>query len=311
MPVCKISIMPSQEFMKFQAAMAEAAQQNPFPEFSTDQERRDHIDQMLGQRPLADGVMTQPTDADGVSSIWVVPEELADSSDCPIICYFHGGGYRIGSAAGWRPFGSYLAKVCSAKVLLVDYRLAPENPFPAAVEDALCAYRWLLKDTSADRVVLAGDSAGGGLAPATLLALRDEGLALPAGCACLSPWSDLTNSGDSFATNSGTDQLFSKQAADEAAASYLVDADPAHPHASPVFGDWKGLPPLLIQAGNVEVLEDDAKNLAAAAQTAGVDVRLKIFEGMPHVWQHAYPAYPEAVEAMEDIARFVADTTRP
>jgi len=289
--------------------MAEAAKQNPMPEFGSTQEQRDHINQMVGQRPLADKVMTQPTDVNGVAAFWVVPEELADSSDCPVICYFHGGGYWAGSAAGWQSIGSFLARACGAKVLLVEYRLAPENPFPAAVQDALAAYRWLLTEVAADRVVLAGDSAGGGLAPATLLALRDEGLALPAGCACLSPWSDLTNSGASFATNSETDQLFSKEAADQSAARYLGDADPTHPHASPVFGDWQGLPPLLIQAGGAEVLEDDARNLAAAAQAAGVNVRLEIFEDMPHVWQYAYPAFPEAVEAVENIARFVAEVT--
>ncbi len=299
--------MPSQEFLDYQAAMAKAAAENPPPEFTTEQDRREHIDKMLGQRPLADGTIAQPADADGVFSIWVMPEEISSDNNCPVVCYFHGGGYRIGSAAAWQPFGSHLAKTCGAKVLLVDYRLAPENPFPAAMDDALCAYRWLLEQVAPSRIVLAGDSAGGGLAPALLLAIRDAELPLPAGCASLSPWSDLTNSGDSFTTNSQTDFLFSKELAEEAAAIYLAGQDPKHPYASPVFGDWNGLPPLLIQAGSIEVLEDDARNLAAAAQAAGVEVRLKIFDGMPHVWQHGYPVFPEAVNAMEDIASFVAD----
>lgn len=308
--------------------MAAAMAKNPPPEFDSIQERRAHINNMLGQRPLADGTVAQPVDAGGVPAIWVMPEALAgaDNSDAnsPVICFFHGGGYRIGSAAGWQPFGSHLAKACGARVLLVDYRLAPEHPFPAAVDDAVSAYRWLIGKTDGsaagngtedgdappnvapNKIILAGDSAGGGLAPATLLALRDQKLPLPAGCICLSPWSDLTNSGDSFTTNAETDLLFSRQAAQEAADAYLGDADPAHPYASPVFGDWNGQAPLLIQAGSIEVLADDARNLAAAASQAGVEVELKIFEGMPHVWHQAYPAFPEAVEAMEDIARFVA-----
>lgn len=297
---------------------------NPPPEFDSIQQRRTHIDHMLGQRPLADGTVAQPVDAGGVPAIWVMPEALAETelagADSPVICFFHGGGYRIGSAAGWQPFGSHLAKACGARVLLVDYRLAPEHPFPAAVDDAVSAYRWLVgeagsgaADTSPNvapqKIILAGDSAGGGLAPAALLAIRDQKLPQPAGCVCLSPWSDLTNSGDSFAGNAETDLLFSKQAAQEAAAAYLGDADPAHPYASPVFGDWSSQAPLLIQAGSIEVLADDARNLAQAARQAGVEVELKIFEGMPHVWHQAYPAFPEAVEAIEDIARFMATAT--
>ena len=303
----KLGFMPSEEFIAHQKAMAEAAAANPPPEFETEQERRDHIDNMLGQRPLADGVVARELDADGVFAIGLAPEDVADNA--PGICYFHGGGYRIGSAKAWQPFGSHLAAAGSCHVLLVDYRLAPENVFPAALDDAVTAYSWLVGNVPSERIVLAGDSAGGGLAPALYLAARDRGLPLPAGCACLSPWSDLTNSGESFSANAGTDMLFSKEAADEAAASYLGSEDPRKPYASPVFGDWQGLGPLLIHAGSIEVLLDDAAALANAARRAGADVRHRVFDGMPHVWHHAYPAFPEAVEAVEEIAAFVNEVT--
>ena len=302
--------MPSQEFLDYQTAVAQAAAANSPPEFATEQQRRASINQLFGGRPLADGATTQPVAAGAVAAIWAEPAELAGSADAPVICYFHGGGYRVGSAKAWAPFGTHLAAACQARVLLVDYALAPEQPFPAAVNDALAAYRWLLETTDPSQIVLAGDSAGGGLAPALLMALREAGLALPAGCVCLSPWSDLTNAAASFQTNQGSDFMFSKEAADAAAESYLAGHAADHPHASPVFGDWQGMPPLLIQAGSPEVLLDDARNLAAAAQQAGVAVELKVFDDMPHVWQLNYPAFPEAVEAVDDIARFVQQVAR-
>ena len=299
--------MASKEFLDYQTAMAEQAAANPPPEFKSEQERREHIDNMLSQRPLAEGVVAKEIVANGVHTIGLAPEGVAENA--PGICYFHGGGYRIGSARAWQHFGSHLAVAGNCHVLLVDYRLAPENVFPAAVDDAVAAYSWLVSNVPSERIVLAGDSAGGGLAPALYLAARDKGLPLPAGCACLSPWSDLTNSGESFTSNAGTDMMFSKEMADDAAASYLGSEDPRNPYASPVFGNWSGLGPLLIHAGSTEVLLDDAANLADAARKAGVDVRHRVFEAMPHVWHHGYPNFPEAVEAVEEIADFVNEVT--
>ena len=224
--------------------------------------------------------------------------------------YFHGGGYRQGSATSYRSFGSFLAQACSAQVLLVDYRLAPEHPFPSAVDDALRAYRWLIEDRqSSERVIIAGDSAGGGLASALVLRVRAEGMALPSGLVCLSPWTDLTNTGASYIRCAETDSIFSKLAVDEVAALYLNGADPANPFASPLLGDWSGLPPLFIQASGCEVLADDAIGLADKARNAGVDVELHMYPDMPHVWPLNYPRFPEAVQAVDEIKAFVARIT--
>ena len=266
------------------------------------------IESAMGARPLADGVEAEELDADGVL---VVSCRRRDSGkDEPALLYFHGGGYRMGSARSFRAYGSQLAAACAAEVLLVDYRLAPEHPFPAAVDDALRAYRWLLaREGGPHRIVFAGDSAGGGLVAALLLRARDDGLPTPAGAACLSPWADLANASASYGSNSDSDALFSKSAADEAAGLYLQGADPTDPVASPVRGDWAGMPPLLIQASEDEVLRDDATALADAARRAGVDVELHLYPGMPHVWQLHYPAFPEAVEAVGQLSSFVNRAT--
>jgi acetyl esterase/lipase len=197
-------------------------------------------------------------------------------------------------------------------VVSVEYRLAPEHPFPAAVDDALVAYRWLLGDQRpADRVVVGGDSAGGGLAAALALRAGNEGLPLPAGVVCLSPWADLTNTAGSYTRCAESDALFSKLSADEAAGLYLQGADPADPLASPLRGDWRGMPPLFIQASQCEVLADDATGLAGNARRAGVDVELHLYADMPHVWQMHYPIFPEAVQAVDQVGAFVARVTSP
>jgi acetyl esterase/lipase len=296
--------MASREFHELQARLA--AQPQPPPP-STLQEWRAHLDALLGAAPLAAGVEEQAVDAGGVPAIWL---ERAGAARDPVLAYFHGGGYRIGSARAWRAYGSQLALACRARVLLVDYRLAPEHPFPAAVDDAVSAVRWLLASGERPgRIVLAGDSAGGGLAAAALVALRDRGVPLPAGAACLSPWTDLTNRAETFHSRAATDKLFSLKQAQEAAALYLAGHPADDPLASPVFADLRGLPPLLIHVGEVEVLLDDSRTLADRARAAGVDVRLSVYPEMPHVWHISYPAFPEAVQAVEEVAAFVRERT--
>jgi monoterpene epsilon-lactone hydrolase len=294
----------SDEFRAFQARLATPAR-GPAP--ATLQARRAGMEAAMGSLPLADGIDAVPVDVDGLSLVDCRPRGVPDA---PAVLYFHGGGYRLGSARSYRAYGSQLARACSARVVLVDYRLAPEHPFPAAVEDAARAYRWLVPTRPAGaRVVVGGDSAGGGLAAALLLRARHEGLPLPAGAFCLSPWADLRNTASSFSRCAGTDSLFSQASADEAAGLYLGPADPSDPLASPVLGDWSGLPPLLIQASAAEVLADDAVHLARAARAAGVEVEVALYEGMPHVWQLHYPAFPEAITAVEQIAAFIARVT--
>lgn len=296
--------MPSAEFAEFQQRMA-AAPVPPPP--ASIHELRDRIEGAMGDLPLAEGTAAEALDANGVAAI--VCTRAGGESD-PWLVYFHGGGYRICSARAYRAHGSQLATACQARVLLVDYRLAPEHPFPAAVEDAVAAYRWLL-DQGVDpgRVVAGGDSAGGGLTAALLLAAKRDGLPVPAGGILLSGWLDLTNEADSYERNAATDTMFPKSSADEAAALYLQGQDPRDPLASPVFGDWTGMPPLLVLNGSIESLYDDSVRITETARAAGVDVTHTVYEGMPHVWQTNYPAFPEAVQAVEEMAAFIERVT--
>jgi len=294
--------MASREFREHQARLA-AQPQTPPP--ASLAEYRARIDASMGALPLESGVSERPLDLQGVAAIELV---RAGGERDPVLLYFHGGGYRIGSARAYRAYGSRLARACRARVALVDYRLAPENPFPAAVEDAVRAYRGLLERGDAPaQIVAAGDSAGGGLCAALGVALARERLPLPAGAICLSPWVDLTNRAASYRSNAASDLLFGLKQAEEAAALYLGGRDPSDPLASPLFADWSGMPPLLIQVGDIEVLLDDARALAERARSAGVAVRISVYSEMPHVWQLAYPAFPEAVRAVEEIAAFVRE----
>jgi epsilon-lactone hydrolase len=296
--------MASKEFTAFQERMA-AAPAAPPP--ASIQELRDRIDATMGNLPLAEGTSAKEVDAGGVHSILCSRDEGADD---PLFLYFHGGGFRIASALAYRAYGSNLAKACRTRVLLVDYRLAPEHPFPAAVDDAVAAYRWALDEGNApERIVIGGDSAGGGLTASLLLAAKEQGLPLPAGGVCLSPWVDLTITAASYDTRKDTDKMFGRDAALQARELYLGDRDPTDALVSPVFGQWAGLPPLLIQVGDTESLLDDAAQLAAVASSAGVDVEHHVYEDMPHVWQLNYPAYPEAVAAVEQIAGFIGRVT--
>jgi len=292
--------MASPEFHAYQQQMAARP---AGPPAASIQEVRDRIDAAMGKLPLAEGTSAYEVDANGVPAIMC---ERTDHADAPLVVYFHGGGYRIASALAYRAFGSHLAAACHARVLVVDYRLAPEERFPAAVTDAVTAYRWALHiGTAPASIVIGGDSAGGGLCAALLLAARAEGLPLPAGGVCLSPWADLTNSAATFETRKATDTMFSLNSATEAAGMYLAGHDAADPLASPVFGNWAGMPPLLILVGDTEVLLDDAAKLASVAQAAGGDVEHSVYPEMPHVWMTSYPAFPEAVQAVEQIAAFV------
>jgi acetyl esterase/lipase len=271
-------------------------------------ETRARIDATMGELPLAEGTRADDLELGGVPTVHCAPDAGGDDGH-PVVLYFHGGGYRMGSATAWRSFGSHLASASGADVYVVDYRLAPEHPFPAAVDDALAAYRDLLEATDPSRLVVAGDSAGGGLAAALVLAARDAGLPAPAALIALSPWADLRNLAGSFATRAEQDQLFSKESADVAASFYLDGASADHPHASPVLGDWPAATAVLVQVGDAEVLLDDAAALAATARLGGADVDHRVFPAMPHVFQIGYPATPESVEAVEQIAGFIRRTT--
>ena len=264
---------------------------------------RERVEAMSKRLGPPKSVTFTAANAGGRPAEWITP--VKGHSD-GIILYLHGGAYIMGSIVSHRSLVAAIALNAGAKGLNLDYRLAPENPFPAAIEDTQSAYRWLLEQGVApQQVVVAGDSAGGGLTLALLLALRDAGQPMPAAAVCLSPWTDLARSGASWIDNAGSDIVFDPDDARRSAAQYLAGADPRTPLASPLYADLTGLPPLLIQVSNDELLLDDALGLAESARTVGVDVTLERWDDMIHVWQIATPFMPESRQAIAHIGRFV------
>jgi acetyl esterase/lipase len=263
-------------------------------------ERRAGMEAAVAVFPLAEGVALTPVDANGVPAEW---QGRAGAPDDTALLYFHGGGYAIGSIATHRSLTTAIAAGFHGRVLSVDYRLAPEHPCPAAIEDAVNAYRYLLdQGIKGARIVVAGDSAGGGLTIAALQAIRDAGLPAPAGGWVLSPWVDLTGSSASMASKTD-DLMITAEALAEYAAAYAPGGDAKDPRATPLHGALAGLPPLLIQVGTSERLLDDALTLAREAAAEDVAVTLEAVPGQPHVFQMFGPLLSEAREA---IARAVA-----
>jgi monoterpene epsilon-lactone hydrolase len=256
--------------------------------------------------PPAD-VQFQRVDAGGVPAEWVI---TPGASAGRTILYLHGGGYVVGAAQDYRELVSRVARAAEARALTLDYRLAPEHPHPAAVEDAVTAYRWLLgSGAEPGRTVLAGDSAGGGLTVATLVSLHDRGERMAAGGVCICPWVDLEITGTSMDTNAEADPLVKRDVVANMATAYLQGQDPRTPLASPLHAQLKGLPPLLIQVGQAETLLDDATRLAERARMAGVDVTYEPWPDMIHVWQGFGSFLPEARQAIERIGEFIKKRT--
>jgi phosphinothricin tripeptide acetyl hydrolase len=243
-----------------------------------------------------------------VAAEWLAPPGARPDA---AVLYLHGGGYVIGSPRSHRHLAAAIGRAAGTRVLLPDYRLAPEHPFPAAVEDAVAAYRWLLdRKLSPARIVIAGDSAGGGLTVATLLALRDAGAPLPAAGVCISPWVDLSCGGGSYETRADVDPIVKRAGVDQMAAAYLAGKDARTPLASPLFADLRGLPALLVQVGDDEVLLDDSVQLAERARVAGGDVTLDVWDKMVHVWHWFFPMLDEGQVAIDRIGEFVRTRTR-
>lgn len=267
------------------------------------EEQRAQMEVIFTQFQLPTDVRCDPVDAGGVPAEWITtPGVVAER----VICYLHGGGYVMGSINTHREMVSRLSRAASARVLILDYRLAPENPFPAAVDDSTAAYRWLLSvGVDPARLVIAGESAGGGLTVATLVALRDAGESLPRAGICLSPWVDLECLGESMVTKAEIDPVLTRDSTLMLAKAYLGDTDPRTPLASPLYADLTGLPPLLIQVGTAEVLFDDATRLADRARAAGVDVILEPWDDMIHMWHSLAAILPEGEQAIDRIGEFI------
>jgi monoterpene epsilon-lactone hydrolase len=269
--------------------------------------QRPLLEQMLTAQPRPADVRTTPGDLGGIPVIFI---DIAGVEPSGTIFHIHGGGFALGSAASSVGLASSLARKTGMRAVSVDYRLAPEHPYPAALQDVTAAYRALLEQAGrADHIVVSGESAGGNLAIELLIAGQAQGLIMPAAALLLSPMTDLTASGSSYAGKAHADPAISAQAIRTRTADYLAGTDPADPLVSPIFADLSGLPPLLIQAGSHEVLLDDATRLAAKAAADDVAVILDITPGVPHVFQAFAALLDEGDAALNRAARFIQDNT--
>jgi monoterpene epsilon-lactone hydrolase len=271
-------------------------------------ERRSDFEERSKILPIAEGIALNSCQIRDLNAEWVIPKGASDDS---IILYLHGGGYCVGSINTHRSMASFIAKASKTKMLLIDYRLAPEHPFPAAIEDATMAYKWLLSQGhSPDKIVIAGDSAGGGITISTLLYLRKNKEPMPACAVCMSPWVDMELAGKSQKTKADLDIIIQIEVLKEMVEAYVGDADPKEPLVSPIHADLTGLPPILIQVGTSEVLLDDAKRLAENAKKSGVDVTLDVWENMIHIFQYFCFMLPEGQEAIDKVADFIEENIR-
>ena len=274
------------------------------PTLEDSRERFEKLARVVGGDTAAS---VRRVDADGI------PADLVSgggASSGRAILYLHGGGYVIGSSATHAELARRLSVAAEADVLVIDYRLAPENPFPAPVEDAVTAYKWLIgQGCDPGGVAIAGDSAGGGLTVATLVSLRDQDLPLPACGVCISPWVDMEGLGESMNSRASLDPMVQREGLVGMAETYLGGADPRTPLAAPLYADLRGLPPLLIQVGTDETLYDDSTRLAERAEAAGVETCFESWEKMIHVWHLFAPMLDEGQRAIERIGEFVRAQT--
>jgi acetyl esterase/lipase len=278
--------------------------QSSFPAGSDVDEQRRLLRELLSAQPLPTDVTVTAGELGGVPTAEITVDGIEPRN---VVLYFHGGVYVMGDAALAADLASQVGRRTQGRVISVDYRLAPEHPYPAAVDDALAAYEGLLDDgIPPSSIVFAGESAGGGLAVATLVNARDRGLPLPAAGFVMSPYVDLTLAGETMKTRSEADPLLSREALQARVGDYTSGQDAALALISPLFADLAGLPPLIIQAGTHEVLLDDALRLAQRAATADVEVTLDITPGVPHVFQAYYPLLDEAAAALDRAGLFLS-----
>ena len=291
--------MSSEQLAALKATLRERGK----PENPTVAEMRARIAEVGERFPAPAEAEVTPVTVAGRPAEWVA---ASGSSADRAVLYLHGGGYVIGSCDTHRNLAYNLSAASKARVLLLDYRLAPESPFPAAVEDAVAAYCWLLDEGFAPgRLSIGGDSAGGGLTVATLVALRYRGQPMPAAGLCLSPWVDMEGVGASMTAKADEDPTLNHEVLLWFSERYLAGADARAPLAAPIYADLAGLPPLLVQVGTAEVLLDDSLRLAECARAAGVDVSLDVAHDMMHVWHLFEPVLDEAGEAIARAGAFL------
>jgi len=259
--------------------------------------------QELENYPIPKEIEINSTMIDKIPADWIIPSNPI--KDC-VILYLHGGGWVLGAPITHRGLNSTIAKATGVKILSIDYRLAPEHPFPAPLEDCVDAYKWLLSNGfKSDHIIIAGDSAGGNLTLTTLLKLRDQGIELPAGAICLSPATDLTLADDSYFENAETDPILADIGVFWWMVVYLAGEEPRNPYISPLYADLKGLPPILVQASTCEMLYSDAIRFVEKAKEAGTNAILQSWDDMIHVFQGTrYELLPEAKDAINKIADF-------
>jgi acetyl esterase/lipase len=265
------------------------------------QELRKFTERISGTPSLPEGVASSQITIGNVAAEWLIPAGAASDS---VIIYLHGGAWVLGLNNRHRLLAANIGLASRSRVLAVDYRLAPEDPFPAALDDCLASYRWLLEEGyDSHKIIFAGDSSGGNLALASLISIRDAGESLPAASVCISPVTDLAGTGRTFYSN--RDPLLTPEFILSMASHYAGDQDVRLPLISPYYGDLANLPPLLVHAGEEEILLSDAERLADNARKAGMEVRLDVWERMWHVWHINIPYLPEANQAVAEIGIFI------
>jgi len=284
-------------------SVVEILRAQPVVAGATVEEMRSGMEALTGNAPLPEGASIEDVDVDGVPSAWVATDGAAADK---VVLYLHGGGYAIGSIKTHRALAANISKAVGVRVLLIDYRLAPEHPHPAAVDDAVTAYRWLLaQGLQPSRIAISGDSAGGGLTFALLLALRDAGDPLPACAVPISPWVEMEAVSDSHTTRAEVDPMVHGEGLKLMADWYLDGQDARTPLAAPLHADLSGLPPIFVQVGDAEVLLDDATRIVDKAKAAGVDATCEVIPDGIHVLHAFAPLVPEATAAIDRLAAFM------
>lgn len=264
---------------------------------------REKYNLVLARHPTPDGLSINEVDMGGIPATMVTPD---DAEEGRILLYIHGGGYIAGSPSAYHGLAGHYAKLLKAVVYMPDYRLAPEHPFPAAIEDTLASYKWLIeRGHDPKSIAFSGDSAGGAMVVSVMVAARNAGLALPAAGVAISPWANLEHSGSSMATREGIDPTVSLAGLDLMAKAFLNGALKNNPDASPVFADVRGLPPVMVQIGESEVMLSDAMRLAQHLAENRVRVSLEVWPGMFHVWHMFAAVLPEGMQALESAAIFL------